>query len=330
MDLSFLTDTAIFKILVDIMPTGIRFHPYYILPFIGMGFLIFMLKRKSGTIDGSFWGWLFPKEYYKHRSTLLDTQLFLFGRALVLFKVINRLAIATFMAAIVMIIFKDNPAEKPEQLSPLHIAIMTVMLTLISDFCVYWVHRIHHEKNFLWPFHAVHHSAEIMTPMTVYRKHPLYDLFSSAFSGILIGVAQGLFITVFFGTVSIAAIAGVNGFYFLFNFLGSNFRHSHIWISYGKTLEHILISPAQHQIHHSLKHEHHNKNFGEIFAFWDWMFGTLFIPDKEEVIEYGIARPDGSGQRIKQPHNNFKEALILPFKESARALKRSKSKRSKP
>ncbi|MEC7028835.1 MAG: sterol desaturase family protein, partial [Pseudomonadota bacterium] len=98
----------------------------------------------------------------------------------------------------------------------------------------------------------------------------------------------------------------------------------------GKTIEHILISPAQHQIHHSLKPEHHNKNFGEIFAFWDWMFGTLFIPDKEETIEYGIARPDGSGQRIKQPHNNFKEALIVPFKESARALKRSKNKRSKP
>ena len=94
MDLSFLTDTAIFKILVDIMPTGIRFHPYYILPFIGMGFLIFMLKRKSGTIDGSFWGWLFPKEYYKHRSTLLDTQLGLFGRALVLLKVINSMRVA--------------------------------------------------------------------------------------------------------------------------------------------------------------------------------------------------------------------------------------------
>lgn len=308
------------------MEPGIRFHPLYVLPFIAMGFLVFTYKVRTGKLTGPFWAWLFPKEFYRHRSTLLDTQLFLFGRALVLLKVINRLAVAIFMAALVMVIFKDNALQKPEQLGFWHTAIMTIMLTLISDFCVYWVHRIHHEKNFLWPFHAVHHSAEIMTPMTVYRKHPIYDLFSSIFSGTLIGIAQGLFIAVFYGSVSIATIAGINGAYFLFNFLGSNFRHSHIWISYGKTLEHILISPAQHQIHHSLKPEHHNKNFGEIFAFWDWMFGTLFIPDTEETIEYGIARPDGSGQRIKQPHNNFKEALIVPFKESARALKKNQNK----
>ena len=64
---------------------------------------------------------------------------------------------------------------------------------------------------------------------------------------------------------------GVNIFIFLFNVFGSNLRHSHIGISYWKWLEFILISPAQHHLHHSVSKEHHDKNFGVSLAIWDWI-----------------------------------------------------------
>jgi len=36
----------------------------------------------------------------------------------------------------------------------------------------------------------------------------------------------------------------------------------------------VRISPAQHQVHHSVDAKHHHRNFGSALAIWDWMFGT--------------------------------------------------------
>ena len=77
------------------------------------------------------------------------------------------------------------------------------------------------------------------------------------------------------GPVSVTSAFGMNIFACLFMLLGSNLRHTHLWIDYGPRLSRILISPAQHQIHHSADPRHFDKNIGFIFAFWDDLFGTL-------------------------------------------------------
>jgi hypothetical protein len=84
-------------------------------------------------------------------------------------------------------------------------------------------------------------------------------------------------------------------------------------------MEHILISPAQHQIHHSAAKKHFNKNYGSIFALWDWMFGTLYIPESYEDLTYGVA--DRQGNLKDQPHPTLRAAMVLPFVESWQALK---------
>ena len=71
--------------------------------------------------------------------------------------------------------------------------------------------------------------------------------------------------------------------------MGSNLRHSHISISYGKIVEKILISPAQHQIHHSVEKKHHDKNFGVTFAIWDYFFNTLVYSQSNQKIKYGLS-----------------------------------------
>ena len=81
---------------------------------------------------------------------------------------------------------------------------------------------------------------------------------------------------------------GVNIFIFLFNVFGSNLRHSHIGIRYWKWLEFILISPAQHHLHHSVSKEHHNKNFGVSLAIWDWIFGSLHHSEETDSLILGI------------------------------------------
>ncbi|MDC0136437.1 sterol desaturase family protein [Sulfitobacter sp.] len=106
----------------------------------------------------------------------------------------------------------------------------------------------------------------------------------------------------------------------MFNALGANFRHSHIWISYGPVLEHILISPAQHQVHHSVATKHHDKNYGSIFAIWDWIFGTLYVPKTVETLTFGVS--DGTGKPMEQPYPTLMAAMVLPFKESGQAIRR--------
>ena len=160
-----------------------------------------------------------------------------------------------------------------------------------------------------------------MTPVTVYRKHPVYDVFSTIIRTLLYGILQGLLMALFIGKVEFAVIAGTNAIYFLFNLFGSNLRHSHIWLSYGRVLEHVLISPAQHQIHHSMATRHWNKNYGEVFAIWDWMFGTLYVPRSYEEIRYGIEGLTGDAQ----PHKTLKDALLLPMQESWDTLKPTQS-----
>ena len=94
---------------------------------------------------------------------------------------------------------------------------------------------------------------------------------------------------------------------FWFHLLGSNLRHSHIWINYWNWLEKILISPAQHQIHHSIKKEHHNKNFGVTFAIWDYVFGTLCTSKDNEVSKFGITENEHKFE------NNIFYLYLSPF-----------------
>ena len=199
-----------------------------------------------------------------------------------------------------------------------HPILLTLMVVAVNDFGIYWIHRCHHSLSVLWPFHAVHHSAEVLTPMTVYRKHPVYEVISVLGRSVLVGLAQGLVLAAVAGHVGIATIAGANSVYVLFNLAGSNLRHSHLWLRYGTALEHILISPAQHQIHHSRAIRHKDKNFGQILAVWDWMFGTLYVPTGREALEFGLS--DERGRAVPQPHGSLSRALIVPFRESWRAL----------
>jgi sterol desaturase/sphingolipid hydroxylase (fatty acid hydroxylase superfamily) len=69
-------------------------------------------------------------------------------------------------------------------------------------------------------------------------------------------------------------VLGVDVVGFAFAVLGANLRHSHVWLSYGPFVERLAISPAHHQVHHSVDAKHHDRNFGSALAIWDWMFGT--------------------------------------------------------
>ena len=185
----------------------------------------------------------------------------------------------------------------------------TIFQFTIDDFSKYIVHRFMHKWPVLWALHKVHHSATVLTPMTVFRTHPLEGIVFSLRSAITQAIGISLFFYLFGNLVSLYTIVGVNVFVFVFNILGSNLRHSHIGIRYWKWLEYIFISPAQHQLHHSVAFEHHDKNFGAALAVWDWLFGSLHHSVEFETLHLGIAKDQ------KETTHNLKNLYLDPIHE---------------
>ena len=168
------------------------------------------------------------------------------------------------------------------------VSLFTIFHFILEDFSKYIVHRLMHKWPVLWALHKVHHSATCLTPMTVFRTHPLEGVIFSIRGSLTQAISISLFVFFFGSNVDIATILGANIFIFAFNVAGSNLRHSHIDISYWKWLERLIISPAQHQVHHSALKQHHDKNFGVALAIWDWIFGSLHHSERIDKLTLGI------------------------------------------
>ncbi len=263
-------------------------------------------------------GFLFPRAIYGHQSTYIDYGIYLINA--VLFR--WTLGIAPFVAttiALATALRLDRWFGSSSDMFAWHtgsIASFTIVSVLAMDLATFIVHAAHHRIPVLWEFHKVHHTAEVLTPVTVYRKHPLYDVFAGGARGVLAGFAQGVAAHAFIGRPEFVTLFGINVVYVLFHAAGSNLRHSHIWLSFGPWLSRIFISPAQHQIHHSTAEKHWNKNFGEVLALWDWLFGSLYIPAQRETLEYGVMGAE------RQEHPTIWDAYLVPFVNAGALVKR--------
>jgi creatinine amidohydrolase/Fe(II)-dependent formamide hydrolase-like protein/sterol desaturase/sphingolipid hydroxylase (fatty acid hydroxylase superfamily) len=183
----------------------------------------------------------------------------------------------------------------------------TLFWALAADFGMFFSHYLQHKIPWLWEFHKVHHSAEVMTPITVYRMHPVDNLLAFAMSGLMSGAALGC-IHFFMGDqVVLYNVGGASVVLILFYLAGYNLRHSHVWWSWGPVLSRIFISPAQHQIHHSDAPRHFDKNMGFTFAIWDGLFGTLYVPKEKETLTFGL------GPKENEKFSTFWSLYLMPF-----------------
>jgi len=193
---------------------------------------------------------------------------------------------------------------------------MALCLYLASDFGAYLSHVAFHRIDFLWEFHKVHHSAEVLTPLTDQRVHPVQQLVTRTVSGIMLGACLGAFDYLFAYEITAMTVAGINVFSIALTAISSNLNHSHVWISFGPILNRIFISPASHQIHHSADTKHYNKNYGSSFAIWDSLFGTFHLPGKIELLKFGLG--DAEWDQFK----SVSQIYFRPFRRSASILVR--------
>lgn len=168
------------------------------------------------------------------------------------------------------------------------VLIYSATLFVVWDASRYLLHRLLHEVPALWEFHKVHHSAERLTPLTVARVHPVESLLFSLRGALVTGVLAGVFFYLFADRALQWTLMGTSGVGLLFNAVGANLRHSHVWLSYGPAVERVLMSPAQHQLHHSLDPRDHDANYGSALAVWDWLAGSLRLAGRRRELEFGL------------------------------------------
>jgi sterol desaturase/sphingolipid hydroxylase (fatty acid hydroxylase superfamily) len=264
---------------------------------------------------------IFDRRVLFSRSSFADAKIFVINRLISLVispYLLSQLAIATtlyFWLHGQSVIPQGGFDSLPVALI---VALFSVTMFVVDDLSKYLVHRWMHRFPLLWAIHKVHHSATTMTPVTVYRVHPLEGVLYGLRSAVAQGSTLSLFYFLFGDAVSLYTVLGVNALVFFFHITGSNLRHSHIEIRYWRWLEHILISPAQHQLHHSIAKRHYDKNFGVALAVWDWLFGSLHLSEKEkaEPLEFGLEGRDGRYEA------DLKVIYFEPFREMGQILRR--------
>ncbi len=295
-----------------------RFYWMYLLAFLvgGAALYLFVLKTSG---QKSFLGCLrfvFPKDHYLNNSTLLDLKLYLVNRFFGLTRFVGLVFGTLLVANWTLQLIESTVGFAPFdiQYTPLVIVAFTFYSVMVGDFGSFANHAIHHRIPILWEIHRVHHSAEVLTPLTQHRKHPIYDVNRAIIRSLIVGVLIAPAFWLLGDDPTVWKILGINAVAALFNFT-ANFRHSHIWICYGPILSRILVSPAQHQIHHSAAKHHYDKNFGQTFAIWDWMFGTLYVPKERETLEIGVDTD------LPQQYNTLWQAYWRPAERILAILK---------
>jgi sterol desaturase/sphingolipid hydroxylase (fatty acid hydroxylase superfamily)/creatinine amidohydrolase/Fe(II)-dependent formamide hydrolase-like protein len=288
-----------------------RVYWLYLLSGFWIALVLFIIRKQEyAESNKNALAVIFPKEVIWHRSSINDYLFFyanmLFQGAFIVILFSSLSVVVSYLTEANLKLLMPSLEGKLQGVYGMGLAV-TLFFAVIADFSLYFCHFLQHRIPWLWEFHKVHHSAEVMTPITVFRTHPVDNILIFSMGGLLYGLALGGAVFLLGHNVGFYNVAGVNVILILFYLLGYNLRHSHIWWSWGPFLSRIFISPAQHQIHHSSVPEHFDKNFGFTFAFWDGLFGTLYVPKTRENINFGL------GAEENEKFSTFWSLYLMPF-----------------
>lgn len=158
-------------------------------------------------------------------------------------------------------------------LSNLPFWIQVAVHLLLSDFLLYWIHRAFHGSSVMWPFHAIHHSAKQVDWTTAVRFHPVNVMLQSS-------LVMGLMISLGIRPEVIALVAP-------FDACIAVWQHSNTKWTLGP-LKYVIATPVFHRWHHTQPDEGGDMNFAPTFAFWDYLFGTFYMPEGKLPEHFGV------------------------------------------
>lgn len=195
-------------------------------------------------------------------------------------KPLTRLAL--IIAIVVLAALQGVPLDKgsiqtfvaqrssPVAAYPIWVQVLAVLF--LGDLFAYWGHRLFHREK-LWSFHAVHHGSTHLDWLSSVRLHPLNEV------GMRLLQVIPLFLLGFDGRV-VAAYAPFISFYAIL-------LHANVPWTFGP-LRHVIASPAFHRWHHTSQEEGLDRNFAGLFPIFDVIFGTFYMPEGKQPLEFGV------------------------------------------
>jgi sterol desaturase/sphingolipid hydroxylase (fatty acid hydroxylase superfamily) len=172
---------------------------------------------------------------------------------------------------------------------------MPLIITLVFfDFCIYWQHRLFHQFNFLWKFHAVHHSDQSLDQSSGVRFHPGEIFISALYKLVLVLIFRPQF----------EAFILYEGILFTM----SVFNHSNINLptKANEYLKYLIVTPQMHYSHHDKESLHLNRNYGNFLSIWDRIFKSY---ESYETSNFGL------NDYSEEDSKSLKQLLIRPFKK---------------
>lgn len=142
--------------------------------------------------------------------------------------------------------------------------LQAIEVVFLSDFCVYWGHRLQHRLPFLWRFHSIHHSAEHLDWLAAHREHPLDTVYTLTLINLPAFVLG-------FPLETLAGLIAFRGVWAIY-------IHSNIRLPTGP-LRILFGAPELHHWHHDRDRD--AGNYANISPLMDLLFGTYRCPDHE-------------------------------------------------
>ncbi len=306
---------------------------YLYWPFILSTLLIMVLAAWMATRhapQGRTWrqqfGDYFSRRVWGHTSARADYRLY-FVNALVLPAVFAWLLFSDAQVGALLDAALGRPAA-PAGTAPAAVPaagfglrlLYTVLFFIAYDLGRFIAHTLLHDVPALWEFHKVHHSAEVLTPITAYRAHPVDLLVMAWVPAVLTGLVTWGFNLVSPGKIGFFTFLGLHVVLWAVNLI-DNLRHSHVWITYGPRVGKWIVSPAHHQLHHSCEPRHevngrYGCNRGFSLAIWDRWYGTMRMPEREpETFRMGL------GDGTDSTWHSVTRMYVQPFTGCLRRLR---------
>jgi len=182
----------------------------------------------------------------------------------------------------------------------------SVPLSLLAlDLLIYAQHMVFHRVPLFWRLHRVHHADQELDVTTAVRFHPV-EIFVSMLVKMAAVTALG------------APIVAVLLFEIVLNAMAM-FNHTNVSLPAGteRLLRRAVVTPGMHRVHHSIRRDEHDMNFGFNLSIWDRLFGTYLGAPREGIgsLQIGLDAYKGP-EPMKLLWN-----LALPFQAgAARAL----------
>jgi sterol desaturase/sphingolipid hydroxylase (fatty acid hydroxylase superfamily) len=214
--------------------------------------------------------------------------------------------IQSFFLKIIIFDYIILPIDSHYHLSSLRIVsdwpvYCQVLFFLVThDLYIYWFHRWQHHSKLLWRTHEAHHSVTQVDWLAGSRSHVLEIIINQTieFAPIVLLGADPMVVPIK------ACFDAVWGMYI----------HSNINVRSGK-LQYFINGPEMHQWHHAEDKNVYYANFSTKFAFWDWIFGTAYLPNK---------KPLYFGLYYKYPKDYFLQHVFSVKRFDEDLLKRNK------